>query len=728
MELYPQYTRITNFNKLVDRFITVQSRNSSSKDKGMIFGLIEILNPWSQNAQIGQHIINTLSREYYRQTNTNELLKFENALKKVNEKLVQITQNGETDWIGKTNAVLILFNKNQVHLSYTGKIRGYLMRDDEFMPIINPKEIYTYQHPLKTFSSVISGDIKLSDRLFFSTTLIFDYLSEANLKSILKEENFLSVPTQISSILKSRNSRNANSLCISMAVSEQNFNDVPEVLYLDEQKFSFYWGNFKSFFQKFSQHSKNTYIWTQQQLSKTRKYYKENIAPKTSKMLKNTATFSKEKLKYSQNKISQTFKKLPKKKINEIKKTNENSTFNVKHYYSSKEKINSFLKLTSSYFKKTIHWLSNFFHNAFLPKNRSKSYIVIALILLVVFIANIGYLQKINQSKETSAQIDESLTALEIQKDDAALSVITGDNEKAVTILDEISAKLQTYQNNKDFEDRIANLNNDIQKLYDKIAGVNRLIDGTEIANFSDKALTFYLFGNIAKSLTGSKEIFQAVIDPISSPEEICRIPNDGGNIVYSTYKDDNIYIYTSSKNIYKLVDKSLTPITNLSGSWPEAIALKFYVDNIYLLNTSAGQIYKFTPEDDQYSDAQNYISNSSSDIKKAIDFSIDGYVYVLLSEGKVAKFSQGSEIDFNLTNIPGSPTLSKPKKITTDENLNSIYILDDNRILEFDKEGKYINQYNFDKNLDNITDFQIYPKTKELYIINSGKIYKYGI
>ena len=70
----------------------------------------------------------------------------------------------------------------------------------------------------------------------------------------------------------------------------------------------------------------------------------------------------------------------------------------------------------------------------------------------------------------------------------------------------------------------------------------------------------------------------------------------------------------------------------------------------------------------------------------------------------------------------------AKPKKIKTTDEINSLYILDDNRILEFDKDGKYINQFNFDKGMDNITDFQINPKTKELYIINSGKIYKYSI
>lgn len=479
---------------------------------------------------------------------------------------------------------------------------------------------------------------------------------------------------------------------------------------------------------RLSVHGKKSYDWTREKLGHAKVYYKSNIAPHAQKMLAKTKDFSREKLSYSKDKIAKTLKSLPQKEVNQLKRENDQASPNVKYYYGTKEKISSFGKKAGDVCKRIFAWISGFLRSAFSQKNRSKTFAIIAAVLLIIFIANISYLQKLNASKETDTQIEQSLSDLEIKKDDAALAVITGDNAKATTLLDEISTSLKAYENNKTFKDRLDALKNDIQKLYDKISGVNRLTDNSQIANFSSDGRSFYLFGNIAVALTSGKTIFSASIDPAGNPEEAARIPSDGGNIVASCLKDTSILINTSSKSIYKYENKKLTKVDNTSGSWPQSVAIHTYGDNIYLLDPIAGQIYRSTPDGNNYSATSDYIKDSTVDIKGSVDFAIDGYVYVLRSDGNVIKLAQGIGDNFSLKNIPGNSTITKPKKIKTTDEINSLYILDDNRILEFDKDGKYINQFNFDKSMDNITDFQINPKTKELYIINSGKIYKYSI
>src|SRR3990167_3393076 len=127
-----QFARVTNSGKLSDRFLTCKHITADDLAKfpmGQVFSLIEIISPWFPTAQVGQTIINNFSKYYYEGGSTSDLVNLENSLKKVNEDLAQITQNGETDWIGNLNGILAVIAGNNFHLSPTGKVEGYIFRD-----------------------------------------------------------------------------------------------------------------------------------------------------------------------------------------------------------------------------------------------------------------------------------------------------------------------------------------------------------------------------------------------------------------------------------------------------------------------------------------------------------------------------------------------------------------------------------------------------------------------
>src|SRR3990167_168204 len=104
-----QFARITNSGKLPERFLTCQhleAEDLAKKPMGEVFSLIEILSPWFPTAQIGKMIISNFAKYYYEGGSTSDLVNFENSLKRVNEDLAQVTQQGETDWIGNLNGIL----------------------------------------------------------------------------------------------------------------------------------------------------------------------------------------------------------------------------------------------------------------------------------------------------------------------------------------------------------------------------------------------------------------------------------------------------------------------------------------------------------------------------------------------------------------------------------------------------------------------------------------------
>src|SRR3989344_1314450 len=172
-----QFARVTNSGKLTDRFLTcqhLQSEDVAKSSMGEIFALVEILSPWFPTAQIGKLIINNFAKFYYEGGSTSDLVNFENSLKHINEDLAQITQEGETYWIGNLNGILAGIVESNLHLAPSGKIDAFLFRDGKVNHLTSGISDTSQSHPLKTFSNVISGELKNHDKILITNKEIFN--------------------------------------------------------------------------------------------------------------------------------------------------------------------------------------------------------------------------------------------------------------------------------------------------------------------------------------------------------------------------------------------------------------------------------------------------------------------------------------------------------------------------------------------------------------------------
>jgi len=234
-----RYTRLANSTKISDRYITVQVKNSTDPEKlkmGTIFALIEITNPWYPNSQIGQSIINVLTQEYYKQDNEDLLTNFENALKKVNQNLARITQEGESDWIGNINAILALVCDNEIHLTRTGKAEAFLFRDNKVNKITDGSVQIT-ENPLKTFFDIVSGEINKKDKILITSPALLDYLSQKEIQDVISNNSPYESMVTISQFLRQEKARHINSVLLeinSKSDSENHVLDNKDVVYLDQ--------------------------------------------------------------------------------------------------------------------------------------------------------------------------------------------------------------------------------------------------------------------------------------------------------------------------------------------------------------------------------------------------------------------------------------------------------------------------------------------------------------
>src|SRR3972149_6264581 len=196
-----QFARITNAGKLQDRFLTCQEIESNDFSKaglGKVFTFLEILSPWFPTAQIGQLIITNFAKYYYEGSSTSDLVNFENALKNVNENLAQITQEGETDWIGNLNGLMMAIVGSNMHIAPSGQVEGYLFRDGKVNHLTEGLSDANAVHPLKTFSNIISGELKNQDKILIANKELFNHITLDSIRQIVSISNPQEAALQIS--------------------------------------------------------------------------------------------------------------------------------------------------------------------------------------------------------------------------------------------------------------------------------------------------------------------------------------------------------------------------------------------------------------------------------------------------------------------------------------------------------------------------------------------------
>jgi hypothetical protein len=150
---------------------------------------------------------------------------------------------------------------------------------------------------------------------------------------------------------------------------------------------------------------------------------------------------------------------------------------------------------------------------------------------------------------------------------------------------------------------------------------------------------------------------------------------------------------------------------------------------NLYLLDVTARQIWKYLPSADGYTALpETYFETPPAGIENTIDLAIDGSVYTLEANGAAHKYFGGSEVPFSLTGLP-SP-IGKPVAAAVDPNTptdSGFYVADagDARILHFAPDGRFIRQIRATGDeFAAIEDLLVDERQGRLYVISGGRLY----
>lgn len=615
---------------------------------------------------------------------------FEQLLQKVNSWLLQKRTEKAgffEENINELNVCVILLKDNDIYFSQIGGIESLLIKEDKFIDLLEG------QREQIKFLNIISGNMEEDNSLIFASKNIFDYFSEQKIIQILNQIPTEKISSEIEKLLGSE-------------VSGANF-----------------------CFLLIS--NKETFVTPEKNLK---------ISPATKEaILGETKTIKKIDHRKTEIKEKSLEKSLPEPAIIETKKDVKALAPKIETPKSKTEKI---IRKTEKIKPPLPNLPIIKTHRPFLSR---KLLLIVSMVLAALFIQSVVILAKQQIRSKQIKEYNQSIEIIKNKTDELSSSLIYQDSSKTKQLSNEIKNLLaqlpqKTEEQKKNLELLQEKYLQQMNKVYRLIPLTNLkpLVDLTEldkniqIGGVTNIGNNFYLFNPT------NNYIYLFNIE--SKKKEI--INQTSSNVGYlqkiTTLDNDNLIGFDQNKNLvlFSTLDKKLIPLKFNREILPKEIKnLIVYGRRLYTLEPESNQIYRHSKTIDGFGKEEAWIKDRV-DITDALDFAIDGSIYILRKNGEIIRLYQGLKTDFNLEEI--NPTLSlknnpleasKNIKLYTNDELKNIYLLDgpSQRFVVISKEGKLLKQYSSPV-LDDLKDFVVSRRENRAWLVSGTKIFEISL
>jgi hypothetical protein len=722
--------KLKTTQKLTDRnFVTeiYLPKFEKEKELGTMLILIEILSPWFPAANVGKLIFNEAIKKYYdlKSEYENNQVRLEETLKSVNRKLSEVANKGEVEWLGNLNAICAVIFNNHLLISQTGTADAFLFRQKSFSHITEGLKKEETPHPLKTFTNLTAGELNPGDKILITNQEIFSDLPFQEIREVITKNKIISATNKIKKTLTKKRNSKVNYILFKIIKSEKTINPQIQEIILDEKKDNW--------------------------LTKTAKLVQPVVdVPRETLTEKELAEQVKEKKKmtfgrkfftnigkitiHAGQRFSGNFKKKTRREITKEKLAQHKIDTKLYGEPSIEENKAPSKKSFISVPKAIFMGLGRFIASIFQPERRRFSYFLGIIILIIALVLGVSALRKSQARKEAESNARQLLVEAQAKMQAGDEQLALNQEPKAKDLYLESISLAQKASEHPKVEEEANGVIAEVQQKIDQIDNIVRIDNPKKIVDFGtqnnkrpDKFClnenNFYTINPASGQLTqfslNSSEISNlGTADVIKEP-------------IFTICSSTNIYTYTNANHLFRFdLEGNAAPLAcGTDQTWAKASQGQEFLGNLYLLDSTAGQIWKFRPEGENFSQAIEYLNTLQTDIKNAKSFTIDGYIYVITRTNKLIKMLSGTlQTDFKPHDIPTPLTKIKDGvDIYTDADLNFIYILDkgNHRVIEIDKEGLYTRQYVLPESLNDLKQVFVSQKTKKLYVMNASAVYE---
>lgn len=192
-------------------------------------------------------------------------------------------------------------------------------------------------------------------------------------------------------------------------------------------------------------------------------------------------------------------------------------------------------------------------------------------------------------------------------------------------------------------------------------------------------------------------------------------------------WDNDNLIGYDQNQNLisFNAIDNQLSLLSLITDYKAKDInSLQIYNLRLYVLRPSANQIYKYQKTMDGFGKEQAWVKDEDVDISQGLSLTIDGSIYVLQKDGQILKLHEGQKANFNVSDIKPRLSLTKFSKIFTNDELDNLYVLDEDtqRIIVLDKTGELIQQF-ISESFTDLKDFAVNDQEDKIWALNGSQI-----
>jgi hypothetical protein len=700
---------------------------------GKIFGFIEI-EPYHPSAQrLAEFIAEEIENAYYRENSS--LLEefsliseyFEATLKKINMSIASFIESEHVKVdIDKINAIVALAYQNEVHFSYVGKVGAlffYNINKDSYR-IINildsTKSPQLKADPLKMFSHITSGALRTRDTMAICTTNFFDYFSLERLKNIILNPTPAQGLLTLKEMLADIGGQEQFGILtleiqkLAVAVKKEY---VPNEPIIEPPKVT-------------TKDSVHEMVKTEKE---TEKLLTPSIIPEVKKWAQNisgllTSYGQKLKLLKPKNQLYKDYKviKTPR---------HSGSILNSGHKKKFLNSISFAIPFADKFgkyftFTKNIKLPKINFGKNFLPQVPQKTKITIVVIVLLIAAFGLSIVgQKISQNKQAKlASIQEAISQAKVMKEEAQASLIYRDENLAKQTLNQAKNLLNSVETkDKKLTEEINKLNQEINdQLYalGNWVDVNptKLADLQELTENADASKT--LINTSLKVYIHNKN--SSLLAQINTEnKESSRLEGaiNLGELKTSVAINNNEALLINQENKAFRLNAQNNSFQEIAFTPPQDEIKDIAIFNNRLYTVTNNQIYRHNSIGQNFGAGTSWIADPNFSINNASGLTIDGFIYILSTDGKITKMLNGRLSEFNQEAV--DPAIKDAKKLKTYDNSNFLYFLDapEKRLIVLDKEGNLIKQYT-SSSFDSLKDFGVNEQRKEIFVINGNSVF----
>lgn len=398
----------------------------------------------------------------------------------------------------------------------------------------------------------------------------------------------------------------------------------------------------------------------------------------------------------------------------------------IKNNFDLKQKLSSMVKSLVSRMPQKQIYIRGGMDDEVTSQSKKVTFSV-AIILLVILVASIGFGIRQKGINETKNQYQGMLDQAIVDVDDAiSLASVSPDKSRELFIASE--EKLKTIEALKVKDSKITELKQKIESSRASVLGEYSVTPEL----FLDLSLLSSGFkgdevsasgGNIFVLDRGGKKIVSVTVSSkkskvVAGPGVIDQVDN------LASYESTAFILTTDG--IYEVGSNKATKV--IENSWEGSALIRAFAGNIYVLDKSANAIYRYAGSGNAFGEKQNWLAGgANADFGSARQWVIDGSVYILNPNSKVLKYSLGSPQSFKISGAV--PEIGSVDAIYASDETEFVYFLDraGKRVVVTDKKGGYKAQYIADQ-IGDSTTLVVSEKDKKIILLSGDKLFSIEI